>query len=96
MILTLILLLAMTVTAILVVKKKSKKQESEVSTIEHTDQIEIDSTPADIEKSIPTVEEKSVDPIIEVKEAVVTADQPKKKRKYHKKKHPKKMDANKK
>ena len=87
MILILILLLAMTITAILVVKKKNKQQRI-IPKIEDINLVEIDTTPVAIEKSI--------EPTVEVKLTQSTPDQPKKKRKYHKKKHPKKMDANKK
>ena len=87
MILTLILLLAMTLTAILVVKNKNKQQRV-LPKIEDINLVEIDPTPV--------VTEKTVELPIQTKEIVQTHDQPKKKRKYHKKKHPKKMDANKK
>ena len=88
MILTLILLLAITATAVLVVKNKSKKQETIVTKIEHINLVEIDPTPVEVEKPI--------EPVVQTTPIVAPTDQPKKKRKYHKKKHPKKMDANKK
>jgi hypothetical protein len=88
MILTLILLLVITLTTILVVKNKSKKKDKEIFKIEQLDPIEIDTIAIEVEKPI--------EPIVETTQVFTPTDQPKKKRKYHKKKHPKKMDANKK
>lgn len=87
MILTLILLLVMTLAAILVVKKKNKQQRI-FPKIEDTNLVEID--------AIPVAVEKPIEPVVEVKLTQPISDQPKKKRKYNKKKHPKKMDVNKK
>jgi len=79
---TLIILLAAIAIAILVVKNKSKAKQ--VSKIEDVVLPEIDMTPVLIEKPI------------ESKQTAQSSDSIKKKRKYHKKKHPKKMDADKK
>ena len=85
MILTLLLLLAMTFTAAIVVKNRSKKQDKETTKNQYVDYI-----------SISLESEKQTEPSVETEHDVTPIDQPKKKRKYHKKKQPKKMDANKK
>jgi len=79
---TLIILLAAIAVAILVVKNKLKTKET--SKIEDIILPEIDMTSILIEKQT------------ESKQTIQSCDTIKKKRKYHKKKHPKKMDANKK
>jgi len=77
----------MTLAAILIVKNKNKQQRI-VPKIENINLVEIDPTPVAVEKPIEST--------VEIKLTQSTPEQPKKKRKYHKKKHPKKMDANKK
>ena len=79
---TLIILLAVIAIAVLVVKNKSKAKQ--ISKIDDVILPEIDMTPVLIEKPI------------ESKQTAQSSDPIKKKRKYHKKKHPKKMDADKK
>jgi hypothetical protein len=76
----------MTIVAIVVVK--NKKQQKTPVKIESINRVEIDPKQVLVEKPIESV--------IETSRVIIPTDQPKKKRKYHKKKHPKKMDANKK